>query len=340
MQIKYENIVELYSRLDSSILFTLVRLGYESLRAKFSNYEIVLFSVWTLIIATCAQIITSDKSSIVLSVILTISSSLFSQAIVKSVTENTLLFQNNSFYPRYLIDFVGITAVLLFVASTPNYIQSLPYVNRSVTLILYMYTDAMGILLQDIGAQKVILAVAIFLYVLLVRFTDTLHNLPILLYCVKALSMVSINTILSTISQQQNSQFDNATQSVLIIIVLFIIDSLCSLTNKLEEGKGFAVWKGAQLLFLMYTQQHISQNATIFLCIIIFISSVMNLLPRNTLVQLIMLITVNVLLDAFTKNLNQDTESELFVLFIGVLILHLIPEFIDTKNKDNKSNKH
>ena len=66
----------------------------------------------------------------------------------------------------------------------------------------------------------------------------------------------------------------------------------------------------------------------------------MNLLPRNTLVQLIMLITVNVLLDTFTKNLNQDTESELFVLFIGVLILHLIPEFIDTKNKDNKSDKH
>ena len=52
MQIEYDNIAELYHRLDSSILFTLVRLGYDAMTHFFSNTEILLLSLYVLINTT------------------------------------------------------------------------------------------------------------------------------------------------------------------------------------------------------------------------------------------------------------------------------------------------
>lgn len=330
MKIQYDDIVSLYSRLDSSILFTLVRMGYDSLRRMFTNEEILLLTASTLTLVTMLQSIRATlTNSVTLQVILTISSALLSQAIVNTVTDNTLIFHNHQLpSSHWLIDFVAITAVLLFAASTPNSIQKLPFVNRSVTLILYMYTDATGILLHDIGVERLVLAAAILLYVLLIRFSTQLQNMPILLYFTKAVSMVSIDTILTGVSSIKHSKFDNATQAGILVIVVFIIEALCSLSSRLEEAKGFAVWKCAQLLFTIYTKQHIAADITFFLATLIFTGSVMGFFAQNTLVQLMLLITVNVLLNSLTSNLHTNTDVELFVLFISVLVLHIIPELL------------
>ena len=329
MKIKYDNIVDLYHRLDSSILFTLVRLGYDAMTHLFSNAEILLMSLCVLISSTTLKSLQPKSTWLTMDVCLTISSALLSQAIVKNVTNNTTIFKTNVITDAQdTLDLVAITAILLFAASAPQQTRELSFVNQSVTLILYMYTDAMDFLLQSIKVQNVVLSLAVLIYVTLLRFGSSLSKMHVLLYFVKGMSMLSVNTILTNISSSKGSQFDNATQSVIIIIILFLIDALCSLTDQLDEAKGFAVWKCAQLLYSVYAQQHIEQNVTFFLALIIFCSSVMGLLPRNTLVQLVMLITVNALLQSFTDTLKHNTSSELFMLFIAVLILHVIPKLL------------
>lgn len=330
MKLHFKNISELYHRLDSSILFTLVRLGYEAMLRVFSNQEIILLAVYLLVAVTTMQSFRLvSKSSTTLQVNLTIGSAILSQAVVQSVTQITSIFRDNHvFGNQSLIDIVVVTAVLFFVGSTPSHIQQLPFVSRAVTLVLYMYTDALGILLHDVTANQITTATAILIYVVLICYTDRLHKMPVLLYCIKALSMLSVNTILTNVSSHKHSQFDNATQAVVIVIVLFGIDALCSLTDKLDEAKGFAIWKCAQLLFIIYSHQHIAADITFFLAVLVFSSSVMALLPQTTLVQLLLLISINVLLDSFTSSLNKNTGSDLFVLFIAVLILHIIPQLL------------
>lgn len=335
MNLQYDSVVQLYSRMDSTVLFTLVRLAYVALQRHFTASEVLILSSVTLTVCSLGSSQAKNMpSSILFEVLLTISSALFSQALVNGVTSNTVIFQSTwLFNKRVFPDFVAVTAVLLFVGSTPEQIQALSYINRATTLMLYMYTDAVGVLVHNIPIQSFVMALAVLLYVLLIRFDRELHSFKSMLYCIKAISMVCINTILTTVTSFKNSESDNAAQSVLVIIVLFITDSLCALTSKLEEGRSFAVWKSAQLLFVMYAQQNISQTMTVYLCVLVFVASVLNLLPNSTLTQLILLVTVNALLETITANLQQNSAYELFILFLWVLVMHLIPKFFARPDK-------
>ena len=150
-------------------------------------------------------------------VCLTISSALLSQAIVKNVTNNTTIFKNNVITnAQDTIDLVAITGILLFAASAPQKTRELSFVNRSVTLILYMYTDAMDFLLQSIQVQNVVLSLAVLIYVTLLRFGSSFSKMHVLLYFVKGMSMLSVNTILTNIASSKGSQFDKNKMMILV----------------------------------------------------------------------------------------------------------------------------
>lgn len=329
----WSDLVDIHHRLDSTIMFTLIRFVYSVLTPHYSHSEIALFTLIAVILAGTVIHRNLHPGTVLLSqVVFSLASALLSQAIINISTANAHLQQLTTAH-RLLLDFVVVTSLLLGAAVLPDQFRSLPYINRAITLLLYMYTDATGYMIQKLTMGVVPAFLSILLYATLIRFKSNLQSRVTLQYLIKALNMNSINVVLESAGSVNATLTDRHTQAVLIILVLFIIDALHRVSHALQEGRDFAIWKGSQKLFQIYVDMGIDPIATFAAAVIFIVGKHVLTFKNSTLIEVIMLVTVNVILD----NLGQYTSfaynmDKVLTLFMYVIVIHCVSNAIFAHN--------
>ena len=328
---EWSDLVDIHHRLDSTIMFTMIRFVYAILAARFADSEIALLCLVG-VLATGATMGSKLHSAtkLLAQVVFSLSSALLSQAIINIATnQSQLLHQNVQSGQRLLLDFVVVTSLLVSAAMVPDRLASLPYINRAITLLLYMYTDATEYMIARLNLGLVSTFVCVLLYVILIRFKHALLSYTTLQYLIKALNMVSINIVLASAGTINNNLTSRNTQAVLVVIILFIIDALHRVTGVMQEGRDFAVWKGSKILYEIFTTMDVDTTVTIFSAVL-FIAGKHFLNSNNsTLIEVFLLVTVNNILD----NLDQYTAhafnmDKVLTLFMYVIVIHCVSNVI------------
>lgn len=323
----WSDLVDIHQRLDSTIMFTMIRFVYGIFEASFPDSDIAIVCAVALVISGLGMRFRVHLGTrLLFQVTFSLSSALLSQAIINIATRNSRLmtFSIQS-TPRLLIDFVVVTSLLLGASVIPQSIQSLPYINRAITILLYMYTDATEYIIERLDMSLAPTFISILLYVVIVRFKPYLQTAPTLNYLIKAVNMVSINVVLSSIGSVSQQGSNRYTLAVLLVIVLFIIDAIHRVTGALQEGRDFAIWKGSKLIFEIYDTMHIATIATLSAAALFVIAKHVSRSKNSTLVEIFLLVTVNALLDGLSQYTsiayNLDT---VLLLFIYVIFIHSV----------------
>lgn len=321
----------IHSRLDSTIMFTLIRFTFSIFKVYINNWEIAFVCLVAIMLTTSARRYIADAhGSLLFEVIDSLSSAVLSQSVINIATHDSRLMKYKVTQSQQLImEFTTVTALLLMVTVIPDSTRKLSYVDRSITLLLYMYTDATQYIIQQLNVSRSAGVLCVVMYMFLIRYEHALSRRRTLQYVIKAVSMVSINILLESVSTASGSVNDQHTRAFLLIVTLFIIDALNRVSHNLEEGRNFALWKGALQIFNMYKDIDIDSSVTLFAAVIVIIAKHALQVRNSTLVELYMLITVNVILSnvSVVTNTTFNLDSVL-ILFVIVLAIHGINHVI------------
>lgn len=330
----WEDFVNIASRLDSAINFTLIRFLYGMMQLVLSNNEIILINV-TLLLFINTSFATNILLNIevIVTVVFSLSSGLVAQALINTATNNELLVSmklNDT--GRLLEQFTVTTAMLLFVSIIPMKLQQKEYVSRAITILLYMYTDATQNIVDQVNFGWSPPFFCVLICILLERHRVYLESRVTLQYIVKALNMVSINILITSVSTIDTNATDLYTSTALLIITLFAIDTMMQLSGNMQEGRNYAIWKGAQQLFFVYQELHISTLVTFVLAVIFILMHttsvrVVELLHfrNNTILELFLLVVVNVVIEQLQQNaLSVFSVEQAFVLMLYIISIHTV----------------
>ena len=321
----WQDMKAIHSRLDSTVMFTLIRFIFAILKLYLSNGEICLVCVIALLLTNGVRRVTHDAHSMLLFEVMdSLGSAVLSQAIINIATADERLMQSNvTQSQQLLLGFTVVSSLLLVVTIIPRTMRQLSYIDRSITLLLYMYTDATQYMIQQLDVSRSAGVLSVLLYMILSRFKTTLKQFPTVQYLVKAINMVSINILLESISRRSGSLTDQHTRAFLLVVTLFVIDALNRVTMALNEGRDFAIWKGALQIFNMYIQTDIDITVTLFAALLVLVAKHAATLNNSTLVELYMLITVNVILHSVSTVTDTSFSLDsILILFVIVLAIH------------------
>jgi hypothetical protein len=330
----WSDFVNIASRLDSTINFTLIRFLYSMLQRVLSNTEIIFINVTLLLfINTTFAINILLNIEVITAVVYSLSSGLVAQALINTATNNELLVSmklNDS--SRLLEQFTVTTAMLLFASIIPFKLQQKEYVSRAITILLYMYTDATQNIVDQVNFGWSPPFFCVLICILLERHRDYLESRATLQYIVKALNMVTINILITSVTIIDTSATDLYTSTALLIITLFAIDTMIHLSGNMEEGRNYAIWKGAQQLFFVYQELHISTLVTFALALIFILMHTTSVrivelfhLRNNTILELFLLVVVNVIIDQLQTNaLSVFSVEQAFVLMLYIISIHTV----------------
>lgn len=321
----WSDLVDIHSRLDSTVMFTMIRFVYAVFRETFGDGDIAVICGAAVVASGIAMHLRAHLGTLLLfQVVFSLSSALLAQAVINVSTYNSrLLHYSIQSAPRLLMDFIVVTSLLLGAAVIPPRVSRLPYINRAITILLYMYTDATEYIVEKLNMGITPSFVCILLYLVIVRYARFLATAPTLGYLVKALTMVSINVVLASVGTVNQQGSNRYTQAVLLLIVLFVIDAVHRVTGAVQEGRDFAVWKSSKLLFEIYDTLDISMLATLSIAMLFIVVKHATLSRNSTLVETFLLISVNAILASLSSYTavayNMD---KILMLFIYVIIIH------------------
>lgn len=328
----WDDFVNIASRLDSTINFTLIRFLYRVLQLKLNNNEIILVTATLLLfINTCLASNILLHIEVILALVVSLSSGLLAQALINIATSNEILLSmqvNNT--SRLLEQFTVTTTMLLFAATIPQKFQDKEYVARAITILLYMYTDATQNIIDqlDFGWSPPFLCILISM--LLQKHTNYLQRHFILQYIVKALNMISINILITSVTTINTNATDLHTSTALLILTLFAIDAVMQLSANFQEGRNYAIWKGAQQLFLVYEEFQIATIISFVLAVIFILIHTTSIkiveylhLQNNTILEIFLLLVVNVIINELENDvLSVFNFEHAFVLILYVVSIH------------------
>lgn len=334
----WSDLVDIHERLNSTIMFTLIRFVYGVVATRFSDAESgVLCLVAIIVSGVGMHLHLHPGSTLLFQVVFSLTSALFSQAVI-NLSTNPSRLQNAAASTQLIFDFVVVTSLLLGAAVLPARLRSMPYINRAITLLLYMYTDATEFMIMHLSLGIVATFLCILLYISIIRYKTLLANHVSLEYLVKALNMVTINVVLASAGTINHRLSDRYTQAVLIVIILFIVDALHRVTGVLREGRDFAVWKGSKLLFDIYASVGIDTMATLSVAAIFLIVKHVVPTQNSTAVEVSLLVTVNVILDDLaqytTFAYNMD---KVLTLFMYTIVIHCVSNAVADHSPKTKS---
>lgn len=353
-QYTWDDFMQIASRLDSTINFTLIRFLYKTLSLLASNHEIVLVNA-TLLLLVQTQFTKRlfFNISVITAIVRSLSSGLIAQALINSATNNDVLISMQlSSAGRVLEQLVVSTAMLLLASIIPQQMQAKEFVARSISILLYMYTDATQNIIQqlELGVSPAFLAV--LLSIVLQQNSAYFLQHKTLQFIVKALNMVVINILITSVTVIDTTTSDLHTSTALLIITLFAIDAVFRITvsskthmSNLQEGRDYAIWKGGQQLFLVYQELRMDTWVTFviaLLCIMLHTNSVWLVrllhLQNNTLLEIFLLVVVNVIINQLQTYITQVFSIEqAFVLMMYIITIHTISLYFQQRRQESTS---
>ena len=341
MPSQWTDFVDVASRLDSTINFTLVRFIYTLSKTYLSNSDILLTATVTLIFSNLFQV-QRQHMRLVLEIMSSLGSGVLGQALINSATRNEILLKTHLSTPsRLLEEFSVVTCMLLLASLIPEKIQQKEYVSRALTILLYMYTDASNNIIAQLNFSWLPPFICGLLYIFLQKYRLKLEQNHTVYYLVKAFNMVSVNILITSISLIDKDASDLHTDTALLIITLFVIDALTQFSPSFLESRNFAIWKGAQQLFLVYGEMHVDTYVTFAIAFLVLLvhtteSKSLSLIrfSNSTLVEIFLLVVVNLIIDQLAQYTTRVYNMEqAFILFIYIISIHAASLFF-SKQRD------
>lgn len=303
--------------------FTLVRYIVLVLSTLMSSLNIFISCVWvTIIVLLIFKIVPKNSTLLyIFELIQKLAILVANQTILTSVVQNGL---HDPFH--ILCGFFDMTSILTFAYLFSTIMHMPAYTGRGLTLLLYMYTDATNNYLEALNLEFVGVAIFGGLYISLNSWYHPTSNTTILNFFGRALNMVSVNLILSSILLQKNSA-NIHTSTVLSLSFLYLLASFAGILPQLNESRDYAVWRTAQNLHALYNKYEQDEILSfLFVCVILICKCCLkkkHVAQFSTLLEISSLLLVNIVLASVSRVIsNSISVYQIMVLFIYVIIIN------------------
>lgn len=318
------------SRLDSVITFALIKFVHGILTNSFSEFEVACIS--SLLLLSLRGVVNfrhvQDSAIVeILTLVDKLSVMVFSQSVINIVTNDSrILKMMEDDFTMLFLAFIVTTNILIFVALLTYAFQSNDAVQRSMTLLLYIYADSVEIIVNRVKLGSLSAGMlSLFFYLVMLQLHQNSNSIAgfIRQYVVSALNMVCINVMLQSLIDVDQSFGNLIRQSFVLLIALFFLDSVNQITPLLEEARNYAIWKSSQKLFMIFQKVDISLDLMLFISLALLYSRPIWKNMLHAVFELAMLVVVNVILDMANSYIaNAYTVDKAVLLFTYVILLH------------------
>ena len=322
-----EEIRDIGGRLDGVISFTIIRFIYAVCIQHLRNVEVALFGIIVSIVCSSALQLSrlSAASRIVGELMRKISLLVVAQALVSVIGIDATVAYTDESPPQLVMQSLTVlTCILILSSVVPTAFRGSELVQRLVTLLLFVYADASESLFRIVEDGIIPTLACLLLYVCMHHYSSEVKAHQSLTYITRALNMVSINFILrslASLSRRQSASLP--VQTVLYIVVLFIVDTVSHLSCIFNESRDYAMYKVSQQLFRMYAAWEV--DFVLSMAGSILVLATRDAWSDNTqlVFQLVVLVFVSVVLDAASGFLQSSASVDKSVLlFVYVICIH------------------
>jgi hypothetical protein len=291
----FSNAYSVLSRLHNAITFTFVRFLYSTLTVYIE--EAAIF--WVCCIGICLlSLLPNDEMSLTHDVF-RIFTLIMSQNIINITTDHDNLFKVGArFDIQTLMNFTMGTVLLMLSAEFCKHVDIQPWVRQIMTLILFMYAEALQrlIALLEIGGMVVILSVLV--YFIIFRYRSYIEQIESLNYVTQALQMTCINLVLNdVVPLQLESPF---VHTGFLILILMMVDVMASILTILAETREYAMWKVAGRLAVIYAETQVPIVVSVVMLVLVFYLSSLHVKNTHVIMDLSILTLLNHIVDVTT----------------------------------------
>lgn len=340
-----DDYMSIEQRLDSVITFALIGFVHDILADALSQLEIVM--VTGIVLLTLRGLCNVQKLSAysavrqIVELLEKLAVMVLSQALIGLVTQDSrILRMRESDLMQLFIAFIVTTNLLIVVSLLAQAFSGVDAVARSMTLLLYIYADATEIIVQRIELGRVsaaLLCSLIWLVFLALDVRRAYNTMFAVQYVLSATNMVCINVVLQSLVDVEGSKDAAARDSFLLLVVLFFLDGLAQIDQRLGEARNYAIWKGSQKLFLVFSALDVSLDAMLLLCLGLLYSRPLWQGLLSAVFELALLVVVNVVLDlANTYIAAAYTVDKAVLLFTYVVLLHQATGLVFMKPREKQ----
>ena len=318
-----DDLLRIEQRIDSVITFALIGFVHRIARTVLQEDELALVVGNALVLLHFLPAKTQLSS--IVNMIKKITVMVFSQAVINVVSQNDALLQLHSPHYSILLRAFTITTCLLVLMSLLSYaFRTVDAVQRSMTLLLYIYADATEFIIAQLKLGGLLGALLGIVVYLMSRVYAQKNKLSFaLLYIFRALNMVCINIVLQAIVDVNAIYIGMEFQAGVLVLVLFIIDALSVVMPGLAESRDYAVWKSSQKLFLLVNAIDVSTDTLLFACLVVLSTKPQWHSLLTSVYELALLVIINVILQLASDYIDQAySVDKAVLLFIYIIIIH------------------
>ena len=318
-----DDLLRIEHRIDSVITFALIGFVHRISRTVLEENEIALVA------GTCIVLLYfSPQHTHISSVVIMIQKivvMVFSQSVINVVSQNDALLQLHTLQYGILLRAFTITTCLLVLMSLLCYMfRSVDAVQRSMTLLLYIYADATEFIIAQLklgGLLGALLGMLGYLVCHVYREHNTVSFS--MLYISRALNMVCINIVLQSIVDVNTTYIGIEYQGAVLVIVLFMLDAFSVVMPALRESRDYAVWKSSQKLFLLVDALDVGIDSLLFACLVVLSTKPLWHTLLTSVYELALLVIINVVLKLASDYIDQAYSiDKALLLFIYIIVIH------------------
>lgn len=311
-----------FDRLYTAITYALLQFTHQALLQQFSSAGVLIVLSVTSAFLFCLERALGVAEDSVVVLLRRFGLLVLAQTAINSAARDLTASESAPLALR--TECVAATTMLLMVVhGATHLVHNSAVLSRSVTLLLYMYTDALEIVLHSLVVGAAAVVVAVLVYVLLSVGAMQVQRGFSLSVLVRGSSMVCINVILRSIS---NESWDLHTKAGTLVFFLFMSDFAVTLLPMLDEVRGYILWKSAQIIYTDILQLMGDVHAGMLLGVLLFLMRSLTppgSLPESvsTALQLTALVVVNMVLGPLSTMLDQMRSIENVLIAFNVVIL-------------------
>lgn len=321
--------MDVETRLDTAITFTLVRFFYEFLLKMTDSDSVyylcyLVFLVSFYITNALASSVTAMK--LVWEMFQNFSMMTFSQNLTRTAT-GYLDASSSMHWSTWLMHLASGFSLLVLITVLPRTLAASAFTRRSISLLLYMLTDSTSSILvaMNLGSSTLFMCI---LSIAILRHFSTTGRSGSLVHLFKLLNMIVVNMLILTILHTDTRNNSVDVQVTLLVIVIFGMDALRQMDPLVEDSRNYAVWKVSQQLFVIYSRYGFEDLVLIYCSMLAILtqSSIIRSAPvdskhATTATEIALLMAVNQILSSLESSIESRNNSGEFTLLIFYIIL-------------------
>ena len=226
---------------------------------------------------------------------------IWSQNILNLSTNHNLVFEiGKRLDVEILLNFVVSTCILIGSSAFFSILSVQSWAKQVITLILYMYVEAIENIVSLLHLQNMILPLCILIYFLIFHFQKTISKWVVTANIIQAMQMTSINIILASVLM--NNVQSLYIQTGFLLLILSIVDTLSELMPILKDSKDYALWKVSSHLAQMYAETELPVAVSAVLLVLLFFMNMQHINNTQTVLDLSLLTILNHIVDRMTED--------------------------------------